>query len=242
MNLFAGLYLYELVLLALGTIFFIVLILILGYLVLQRRSIKALPVFFIFPVVMIGYPSIKSFQYRDGVITIEKTTAALQSNPTDQTLRQQLAQNVEKLGERPIASPRDLAVIGEAQYTLGNEEAAKRSIQQALRLDPSSEAARSLQHQIEVVNNLNRLSSAVEANPVDTNSRRELKKTVAEASQLPITNPEALTTVAKAQNTVGEQQKALATVDKALKMNPNLTNAMRVRSSIQTRAAVPPSQ
>ncbi|HEY3298456.1 MAG TPA: hypothetical protein VGK34_07365 [Armatimonadota bacterium] len=237
MNLFDGLYLYEIVLLVLGTIFFVVITSILIYLVLNRRSYKGLTVLFIFPIVMIGYPSIKSIEYNDGVIKIEKTTTALQSNPSDPVLRQQLSQAVGQVSARPISNPRDLAVIGEAQYALGNEDAANQSAKKALELDPSSTAARALQHKIEIVNSLTRLSSAVQANPADPAPRRQLKESLAEVSQLPIANPVALTTVAQAQSTVGDHQKALATVNTALKINPSLSNAVQVRGAIENKIA-----
>jgi len=239
MNLFDGLYLYEVVLLVLGTIFFLVITSILIYLVLHRRSYKGLTVLFVFPIVMIGYPSIQSVEYNNGVIKIEKTTAALQRNPSDPALRQELSQAVGKVSARPISNPRNLAVVGEAQYALGNEDAANQSAKKALELDPSSTAARALQHKIELVNSLNRLSSTVQANPADPAPRRQLKESLAEVSQLPIANPVALTTVAQAQSTVGDHQKALATVNTALKINPNLTSAVQVKGGIENKIATP---
>ena len=239
MNLFDGLYLYEIVLLVLGTIFFLVITSILIYLVLHRRSYKGLTVLFVFPIVTIGYPSIQSFEYKDGMLKVEKTTTALQTNPSDPALRQELSQAVGKVSARPISNPRDLAVVGEAQYALGNEDAANQNAKKALEQDPSSSAARALQHKIEIVNSLNRLSSAVQANPADLDSRRQLKERLAEASQLPIANPVALTTVAQAQSAAGDHQKALATVDTALKINPSLSNAVRVRGAIEDKIATP---
>jgi len=239
MNLFDGLYLYEVVLLVLGTIFFLVITSILIYLVLHRRSYKGLTVLFVFPIVMIGYPSIQSFEYKDGILKVEKTTTALQRNPSDPALRQELSQAVGKVSARPISNPRNLAVVGEAQYALGNEDAANQSAKKALELDPSSTAARALQHKIELVNSLNRLSSTVQANPADPAPRRQLKESLAEVSQLPIANPVALTTVAQAQSTVGDHQKALATVNTALKINPNLTSAVQVKGGIENKIATP---
>jgi len=66
-----GLYPGEVVLLILGIVLFVVLVIAFFYQLTHQRSLAALLGFFI-PVVMIGYPTITSIQYENGVLTVQK--------------------------------------------------------------------------------------------------------------------------------------------------------------------------
>jgi hypothetical protein len=72
-----GLYPGEIVLLILGVVLFFLLAIAFFYQLIHQRSITALLGFFIVPIIMLGYPSITSFQYKDGVISVEKATLRL---------------------------------------------------------------------------------------------------------------------------------------------------------------------
>src|SRR5690242_1938013 len=118
MALFYGLYLFEVVLLVLGIVFFIVLLFAFGYYMNQNRSITPLLAFFVVAIAMIGYPSIKSIQIKDDMVTIEKETQRLEANPTDASARTALQQTVAKLEQRPISNVPDLTAIAKAQFAL----------------------------------------------------------------------------------------------------------------------------
>ena len=85
-----GLYPGEVILLVMGVVVFVVLIFAFLYQLLHQRSVTALLGFFMLPVVMVGYPSIKSIQFKGGVISVEKTTDQLLANPADPQSRQAL--------------------------------------------------------------------------------------------------------------------------------------------------------
>lgn len=220
--------------LVLGVMLFLVLIVGFLYQLLHRRSVSALLAFFLLPIAMIGYPSIQTIQYQNGVLTIDKTTRELRSRPADPALRQTLQKQVAALADRP-SSAKDTIVLAKAQYELGNEQAATRDLQKALRADPNAAEARELQQKILVVNSLNRFASQVEANPTNTAAKAELQRSVQEAAQLHIVNPAALIQVAHAQTVLGEHEKALATANKALAISPNSADALRLRDSIKAR-------
>jgi hypothetical protein len=63
MTTFAGLFWYEIVLLALGVMLFVVLLNALRSALAAGRSYAGLLPFFMLTIVMVGYPSIKSIQY-----------------------------------------------------------------------------------------------------------------------------------------------------------------------------------
>src|SRR5436305_6938997 len=100
MSFFDGLYSYEVVLLVLGAVFFLVLMIAFVVLLSQGKPYGTLLVAFVIPIVMIGFPAIKSVQYHDGVVTIDKLTHDLQHNPTDSAKRAELNQKVSELASR----------------------------------------------------------------------------------------------------------------------------------------------
>ena len=68
MELFHGLYNYEIVLMVAGILFFIFLVLLLAYLVVKGKEYKQMLAFFVFPVIMIGFPGVKKISYDNGKI------------------------------------------------------------------------------------------------------------------------------------------------------------------------------
>jgi len=235
MTLFEGLYLYEVVLLVLGVILFLTLIFALLYQVLHKRKFTSLLGFFMLPIAMVGYPSIKSIQYNDGVITLEKTTQELQSKPTDPAARQTLQDQVNRMAARPAASARSLTILAQAQEALGNEASASGNLEKALQSDPNAVEAKQLQHRIELIKNLTRMSSEIEAHPANLEAKADLQKSLKETSELKVANPDALVQVARAQTVLGDHQKALETAQKVLAINPNSAPALLLQKTIRER-------
>src|SRR5581483_8557773 len=132
MNIFDGLYGYEVILLILGALFFIVLMVVFVILIAQKRPYGKLMMSFTFPLVMMGFPSIKSIQYKDGVISIDKMTHDLQQNPTDTKKREELRRTLADVVTRPAADPAAIASIANAQFALGDHRAAEASLQKAI--------------------------------------------------------------------------------------------------------------
>src|SRR6266567_3506352 len=128
-----GLYPGETVLLILGIVLFVVLIFAFVYQLTRQRSLGPLLGFFVVPIVMIGYPSIRSIEFKDGVVSIDKTTQQLLSNPTDASVRESLqkdpnlpearqlqkkmevAQNLQRLSVQVERNPADQAARAELQ-------------------------------------------------------------------------------------------------------------------------------
>lgn len=236
---FEGLYLYEIVMLVLGILLFVMLGIGFFYQLVHQRSIAPLLGFFAFPIAMIGYPSIQRIQVKDGLISIEKTTQQLAENPTDLQLRRTLQQQVAKVADRPIASPQNTSVVAQAQYALGDEEAAKSNLHKALEADPRSPTAVDLQKRILAVDTLKEQVSQVEADPGNEAAKLRLASTLNQTSHLKFANPMALTQVARAQAALGEQTKALENTQKVLTITPNSTTAIQLQNVIKARMAAP---
>src|SRR3954463_9801628 len=100
-----GLYGFEIVLGALGVLLFVVLIPMLLRQILRDKPYGGLLAFFVLPVAMIGFPGLKSIQFKDGVISLEKDSHQLQQDPTNKELREKVAQQVSEINTRAPKDP-----------------------------------------------------------------------------------------------------------------------------------------
>ena len=162
---------------------------------------------------------------------------ALAENPTDVKLREALDEKVKDVAPRVANSPEDAAKLARAQFELGREDEAARSLE---RVPPSkadvprcascgSASTRS------TACAASRASS--KSNPGDQQSRAELKRTLAAADQVKWANPNALAVVSKAQSAVGEHAKAQASIDKAVRIAPNNSKIRNQRDRGSRRPA-----
>ena len=127
MNLFAGLYSYEIVLVVLGIVLFLVLVIALLRNVFKDKPYAALiPALFI-PIVMIGYPSIQSFQYTSGVVEISKAVQQVQDDPSDPQAKatlNSLEPMIAKIEPRAASDPATEKLLVQARRVLSHSPAA----------------------------------------------------------------------------------------------------------------------
>ncbi|WP_035085743.1 hypothetical protein [Aquimarina latercula] len=117
------LHLYELVLLGLGVLLFLILSAGLVYYIVKKEEIKKLLFFFLIPILMIGYPSIQEFSISKDKIAFTKYHDEVISNPKDSLAKQRLSEVTEKLQKR-AKTPEDIIKISEAKLLLGKSEEA----------------------------------------------------------------------------------------------------------------------
>jgi tetratricopeptide (TPR) repeat protein len=232
-----GLYPGEVVLLVLGVVLFLVLVVAFFYQLTHQRSLASLLGFFIIPIIMIGYPSITSIQYKDGVLSVEKSTDKILDNPTDSQSRQDLEKQVQQIASRSAGNPADALAVAKAQFALGHEEDAAQNLQRALSGKVALPEALALKAKMEVAQNLQRLATQVEQDPGNQAVRTELRKVVTTATQIKLANPNAITSLASAQSALGDHADALKTVDKAVAIDPKAASALKLRQTILTRGA-----
>jgi hypothetical protein len=144
MKIFNGLTGGEIILLVLGIILFLALLFILIYMVLNKRNFKYLIGFFLVPVLMIGFSSIKKISYDNGVIDIEKETKQVNNNPNDKVARKILFENIENMESRASSDPSALVTISKARLSLGDTVKAHQSVNKAFKLKPDLVPARNL--------------------------------------------------------------------------------------------------
>lgn len=140
MKLLDGILLYELILMVLGALIALAGIFILVYGVLKKESnVPLLVTIFLVSIIMVGFPAIKSIQFQEGVLKIEKEVRKLEENPRDTVAQRALLQAMNNVTpQRAEQSPIALSAMAKAQETLGDYEAASKTAEQAAKIDPSS--------------------------------------------------------------------------------------------------------
>lgn len=149
MNFFDGLYLYEIVLLVLGVLFFLVLLFVLVYSIMTKQAIKGFIFIFLIPIIMIGYPSIQKIKIGNIEIEIARLTHAVEQNPTDTKARAALIERLSEIERRPISSPSSLIKLAKAHAVIGNRTKADTYIDSVLKVKPYSKEAIILRKSLE---------------------------------------------------------------------------------------------
>lgn len=179
MNLFAGLYFYEIVLLLLGVALFLALLVALLRNVFKDKPYAALLPGFFIPIVMIGYPSIESIQYQNGIVEIQKATNAVQENPSDPQAQAQLNElqaKVSKIEPRAGNDPHATQILAMARKAIARApvEKGKPSTQDG----NLSEAQ--LQKKAALLKDAEELTATVQNSPNNQPARNQLASVVNE--------------------------------------------------------------
>ena len=149
MQLFDGLYLYEIVLLVLGVVMFLVLLYFLASYLKTGKPVTSLLLFFAISLVMIAYPSVQSFDISATEVKIQTEAAQVEQNPNDQTARLALTKSVAAIANRPLSDPTAVTALARAQLALGDTAAAQQNVQKVLQKTPNAPAAVQLKTRIE---------------------------------------------------------------------------------------------
>lgn len=148
-NLFSGLLIYEITLLLLGVFLFLILSIGLLYYIIKKEQIKKLLLFFIVPIVMIGYPSIKEISISKDRIALIKYQDLLVENPSDSVAKEKVEEYTEKLERRAVSSEA-LVQISKSNLLLGNNDEAVAYANKALVKDNTNQKARDLRELVTV--------------------------------------------------------------------------------------------
>src|SRR4051794_14020323 len=221
MKFFDGLYNYEIVLLVLGGLLFLVALAKL----IRGKPNAGLVVFFLLSGSMIGYPSVQSIDYQKGVLSIKKQVHDLEADPGNEALRTSLQQDISKVQDRPSKEPETSLTLAQAHFALGNEAAAKQNLAAATEKNPELPEANDLSKKIELSDRLKVQTAKAEAAPNDAAARAQLDQTVSQVNQTRIANPTTLHNVTRAQTILKTQPVAIR--PNAV-MNPNLRNRLAI--------------
>jgi tetratricopeptide (TPR) repeat protein len=233
---FGGLFLSEIVLLVLGILLFIVLLLGLAASMIRgKTNIKLLPFFFV-TIVMIAYPTIQHLKISATELDIATYSTQLQQDPANQTVRNALSAAVSKIANRPFSDPVFLTKLAHAQLMLDDTQDAQTNLQKALRANPTLPEAVALRNRIQTEAQLPALTKQVTQHPEDTAAKTQLNQSVEDITKTQVANPATLTTIAKAQAALGNNDQAIVNANRALQINPQLTEAAELKTQIQARS------
>jgi tetratricopeptide (TPR) repeat protein len=208
MPLFDGLTLGEMVLLIAGCILFVALLIAFLWNTMHKQPVKGLLLFFTFPIVMIGYPTIGTIKISEEGFEIDKQTLALQTNPNDEASRKALESNLNDFKGRPFTNPETITKIARAEFALGQDAEAKQNVEKVLKGDPNLKNAQDLRARMEVASRLSTLTAAAEKQPENSAVKQQLQTTVQEASKYKFANPAARQSLQKAAKILGPEQVA----------------------------------
>jgi hypothetical protein len=138
---FDGLYSYERVLMVLGIILFLVLTFGLVVFIVQKRKLAALFAFYIFPVLMIGFPAFQKVSYDDGMLSLEKETHSLQAEPNNPATRTALLASIDKVQARARSDANASLAVARAYSSLDQPDKALEHVDAALQVSPNLDEA-----------------------------------------------------------------------------------------------------
>ncbi|MEW4922926.1 hypothetical protein [Algibacter sp. 2305UL17-15] len=140
-KLFENLFIYEIVLLFLGVLLFIILCGSLVYIIIKKEDIKKLLYFFTIPIIMIAYPSIQEVQIEKDKLAIIKYQDKVKNDPDNEEAKEKLAEVTDKL-EKRASTPADMAVISESYLLLEKPEKAVSFADKAINADTKAIATK----------------------------------------------------------------------------------------------------
>ncbi len=123
--------LYEIVLLILGVLLFVILCAALVWSILKGESLKRLLLFFPIAIAMIAYPSIQEIRVEKGFVSITTQQDELEKDPHNEEAREDLKQQVLDLESR-ATSAEDYYKLSNAYILLDDPESAIRFAQQGI--------------------------------------------------------------------------------------------------------------
>lgn len=252
MKLLQGIQLHELILMILGFILGLTLIFIFLYTALKTKPNLKLLYGFIAPLVMIGYPSIKSLEFGKDVIRIDKLVKNVDANPTDTVAQRELVNNLGQLpASRCKTSVDAMTTIANAQASLGLLDSAKVTIQKALELDENSEKANASNRQIKEKWNMQkdlegriyRLEDnlrEIEKRPNDQKLHDSLAVNLQNLNQrvqfAPVHLENAqIILIAKASAIAGQKAQAEQITNDVLKVSPNNGEANKLKQQMENK-------
>jgi tetratricopeptide (TPR) repeat protein len=247
MKLLEGVLLYELVLMVLGLAMGIALI----YLLIKSASKKEgldwkLLMGFMMPITMIGYPSIKQIQFKDGIVTIDKTVKEVEKNPLDTAAQKKLITQMGDLSNsRTNESPGALTSLAKAQLALGQYDTAHATVVKALEMDKTNSSAleakkdieEKQEHKRKFDDNTRRLEHHLEDWKNKPKDHKRIKDSInLVLRQIPTDDVRAenkdILTVATAAAIAGHKEVSTNIVNDVLKVTPNSVEAKELKKRI----------
>jgi hypothetical protein len=225
-----GVNFYEFVLLILGVVLFIVLLFILITNIWQRRSPKSLIPFFIFPIIMIGFPGIKKISYENGVLTLETAQEKLAEDPNNSQTKEEIKEALSDLKNKNISNPQTLLRISKGYASIGDTINALTFIEKALVNDPKLTEAKKLKIKYNNPNvRIGRIINEMDKDPNDKKLRENLGKEVSSLTGSSYVNASTYRKLVDTYAIIGDTDKVLMFADSLIKVEPGSQRAAELK-------------
>jgi hypothetical protein len=238
-----SLLLYELVLLIAGGILFLALVFMLVFSLMRNKPIKNVFWFFIFPIIMMGFPSLQSFTFENGKIEIKKLTAEVKNDPANEEKRAELEKAIVAINPSRIENDAEASTtVAEAQLELGNIPESEKAIQNSLDLEKNNPKAIDLNNTIKKVKikdleykaNVKKLHEIIlKVDEKSSPSPKEIEEitTILTKTEVPkYTTEKSQIVIAKGLSRIGENASSDKIIDNVLTSNPNSEEAIAVKN------------
>jgi len=230
MGLSEGLYPYEIVLLFLGAVMFLILLIFLIYFVLKRRSIKTLLAFFSIPIIMIGYPSIQSIKFGDLIEIAKESAKQVAEKPGDKQAEENLRASLSKIEARPIRNPAILLTLAKAHGVLGDTLESLKYADSVLAINTASPDAVNSQVRTEAVRIKTDVSIAnFREDAGDSAKHSMLVAYLRDLEKADSLDPAGFMTIARGYAALGDSSRSIFYADSALRIEPDLGEAIVLR-------------
>lgn len=244
---FAGMLPFEIVLLIMGVIIFLALIFLLIWNDLKKEKIVALLPFFLIPVILVGYPSVQSVEFKDDGLSIQKYTQDVKADPTDTASIHALTDKLEAFRSNPsrvMNNPEALTTIADAQLALGDLDSAALTIRHASRIAPQSgdvkhTAAAINQHLLArqqfkaSVSSLQQDLLSLQAHPGDTLATGNITRVLSTMHQPTYIDAPSALVMAKALAVMNQPTQSVQVINQVLSSDTNSAEARQLKATIQ---------
>jgi hypothetical protein len=248
MKLLEGIQLHELVLIILGFTLGLVLIFVFLMGAMRGNTNMKLLYGFIAPLIMIGYPSIRSIEFSKDVIKIDKLVEKVKTNPKDTLAARELIDGISTLPKsRCVTSSDAMTTIANAQAAVGLYDSAKVTIQKAMVISPKSdkvlESSREIEekwenhrHFQDKVEHLKTNIKLLNAKPKDKRLRDSVAMNLEDIKRIDVpihASQGDILAVGMAAAIVGESEAAEQVADDVLRVSPNQAAAKQLKEDVR---------
>jgi tetratricopeptide (TPR) repeat protein len=250
-KLFDNLSAMEFVMMMMGVIIFLVLVFLLVWKAMKNQPYSLLLIAFLIPIVLVGYPTIQSIKFDNGIIILEKYVAQVAENPEDSAARAHLKEEMTVLEKdaRTANNPVALATLASSHLVLGNLSSADSTIKKAEELDPNLEpvktTASEIQKQIKINNQflrdvrlLDKSVDIIQERPKDTATVSQVIKTLTNLKTPRYVDESSALVIAKTLSVLNQPQKSEEVIGKVLGTDTGSVAARALKAEVLNSAGV----
>ncbi|GEM_PF-1206014 len=181
-----GLKLYEVLMLALGSLMFLVMLTLLIIFAAQRRSLKQLLYYFIIPVIMLGWSSLQKIKIDAKGIELDKTLAEYEKKSSEEN-KEKVEALIEDLKNRDVNDPAVVKKIARAEFMIGKPQESLKTIETLPDKEKKDSSVNNLKSSILISESLKNQLHIIQ-NTADSNQIRKLNEIQKEAINLEVKN------------------------------------------------------